>query len=218
MMRSLLIFSGMLMVCLSCTKDKHPDVLTLKQVIEKGDIVVVEKRDSTLMHTLTFINDSIYLSQKQHFIDPSDKSSHDHIKKEADYVIKNSIEIKNLINRTTYLTDTLDSGSPVLMNKKGDLLINPTVFISPGYSTRRTADRTGLKGYTDIETSSKVLKMLDEFDESIIYKWTNTGKLGNLHDLFYFQINGMKFKSTTECYFIRNNYFYNSKYGILKAK
>lgn len=217
-MKPFLIFSGMLMVCLSCTKDKHPDVLTLKQLIEKGDIVVVEKRDSTLSHTISFINDSIYLSKKQHFIYLSDKSSHDNVKKEADYDIKNSIELKNMINGKTYLTDTIDSGSSVLIDNKGDLLINNTVFASPGYSTIKSADSSKVKDYKDIETSAKALTILDEFDESIIYKWTNTGKLGNLHDLFYFQINGTKFKSTTECYLIRNKYFYNSKYGVLKFK
>lgn len=93
------------------------------------------------------------------------------------------------------------------------------MFLAPDYSSKIKADTTASRNIADVKMDEN-LKKLNEFDESVIYKWTNTGRLGTMHEMFYYQLGGKKFKSTSECYLIaeNGNYFYNGKLGILKIK
>lgn len=134
-------------------------------------------------------------------------------------VIKNSFALKNIFNGKIYHTETLDSRSSVLVNKRNDVIINDIMYLAPDYSSKIKADTLSAVNVTDLKVDEKLNK-LNEFDESIINKWTNDGRLGTFHEILYYQLGGKKFKSTSECYLIqeKGKYFYNSKLGILKFK
>lgn len=205
----------------SCTsKDKHPDVLTLEKLTENGDVIFIEKKDSvSLFPFITFLNDSVYLTQTPHHNYSESKTQGRNEKTAIEVVIKNSFALKNIFQGKTYLSKTLDSKSSVFINEKNNLIINDVMFLAPDYSSKIKADTISAQNIIDVKMDEK-LKKLNEFDESIIYKWTNTGRLGTMHEMFYYQFGGKKFKSTSECYLIteNGNYFYNSKLGILKVK
>ncbi|OJX32668.1 MAG: hypothetical protein BGO86_10435 [Chryseobacterium sp. 36-9] len=203
----------------SCTsKDKHPNVLTLEKLIENGEVVFVEKKDSvSLQPFITFVNDSVYVVQTQEQVSADTKNIKSNEKAVKDVVIKNSITIKNVISGKTYLSETVDSKYPIRINKKNDVIIDDAMFLAPDYTTKVKADTTFAKNITDIKVDEK-LKKLKEFDKSITTKLTNTGRLGTMHKLFYYQRGERKFKSTSECYLIieNGNYLYNNRLGILK--
>ncbi|MEQ7802069.1 hypothetical protein ABDJ41_19895 [Pedobacter sp. ASV1-7] len=205
----------------SCTsKDKHPDVLTLEKLIENGEVIFIEKKDSvSLFPYITFLSDSVYLTQMPHHNYSETKNPGSNGKTATDVSIKNSFALKNVFNGKTYLSETLDSKSSVYINEKNDFIIKDIMFLAPDYNSKIKADTIATRNIADVKMDEK-LKKLNEFDESIIYKWTNTGRLGTMHEMFYYQIGGKKFKSTTECYLIteNGNYFYNGKLGILKIK
>ncbi|SMC36985.1 hypothetical protein SAMN04488524_0009 [Pedobacter africanus] len=205
----------------SCTsKDKHPDVLTLEKLIENGEVIFIEKKDSvSLSPFITFLNDSVYLTQTSHHNYSETKNSGSNEKTATEVSIKNSFALKNVFNGKTYHSETLHSKSLVSINKNNDVIINDVMFLAPDYTSKKPADTAFAKKTTDIKADEK-LNELDEFDKSIIRKWTNTGRLGTMHEMFYYQLGGKKFKSTSECYLIteNGNYFYNSKLGILKLK
>lgn len=205
----------------SCTsKDKHPDVLTLEKLIENGEVIFIEKKDSvSLFPFITFLNDSVYLTQTPHHNYSETKNPDSNEKKATDLSIKNNFALKNVFNGKTYLSETLDSKSSVFINEKHDFIIKDIMFLAPDYNSKIKADTTAARNIADVKMDEK-LKKLNEFDESIIYKWTNTGRLGTMHEMFYYQFGGKKFKSTSECYLIteNGNYFYNGKLGILQIK
>lgn len=206
---------------LSCTsEDKHPNVLTLEKLIENGEVICIEKKDSvSLLPLITFLNDSIYFTQTQAHTYPESPGISTNEKTVTDIAIKNSVELKNVFNGKKYISVTIDSKTLVSVNEKNDIIINDVVFLAPDYSSKRTADTTFTKEINTIKNEEK-LKKLNEFDERIIYKWTNKGRLGTMHEMFYYQLDGKKFKSESECYLIteNGNYFYNNKLGILKFK
>lgn len=205
----------------SCTsKDKHPDVVTLEKLIKNGEVIFIEKKDSvSLFPLITFLNDSVYLTQMPHHNYSETKNPDSNQKTATEVSIKNSFALKNIFNGKTYLSKTLDSKSSVFINEKNDLIINDIMFLAPDYSSKIKADTISAQHIIDVKIDEK-LKKLNEFDESVIYKWTNTGRLGTMHEMFYYQLGGKKFKSTSECYLLteNGNYFYNGKLGILKIK
>lgn len=213
------LFLAIAFIFQSCTsKDKHPDVLTLEKLIEKGDVIFIEKKDSTsLFPFITFLNDSVYLTQMPLHNYSETKSPGSNEKTATEVIIKNSFALKNVFNGKTYHSETLDSKSSVFINEKNDFIIKDIMFLAPDYNSKVKADTTAARNIADVKMDEK-LKKLNEFDESVIYKWTNTGRLGTMHEMFYYQIGGKKFKSTSECYLIteNGNYFYNGKFGILK--
>ena len=205
----------------SCTsEDKHPNVLTLEKLIENGKVIFIEKKDpGSLFPFITFVNDSVYLTQMPHHHYAETKNPGSNEKTAAELAIKNSFVLKNIFSGKTYISETVDSKSLVSINKKNDLIINDVMFLAPDYTSKKPADTTSAQKITDISVEEK-LKELDEFDESIIHKWTNTGRLGTMQEIFYYQLDGKKFKSGSSCYLIteNGNYFYNPKLGILKIK
>ncbi|MDR6786634.1 hypothetical protein ABIE26_005180 [Pedobacter africanus] len=205
----------------SCTsKDKHPDILTLEKLIENGEVIFIEKKDSvSLFPFITFLSDSVYLTQTPHHNYSETKTPGSNEKTATEVSIKNSFALKNVFNGKTYHSETLDSKSSVFINEKNDLIIKDIMFLAPDYNSKIKADTTAARNIADVKMDEK-LKKLNEFDESIIYKWTNTGRLGTMHEMFYYQFGGKKFKSTSECYLIteNGNYFYNGKLGILQIK
>ena len=215
------IFGAVAFLFQSCTgNDRHANVLTLEALIENGEVIVIEKKDSvTLRPVIAFLNDSIYCTQTQYHSYRETKNTKSKGKMVPEVVIENSFALKNIFSGITYISDTLDSQSPVFVNEKNDLMINDVLFLAPDYTSKRMADTIFTKKVIDIKVDTK-LKELDEFDESVIYKWTNTGRLGTIHKMFYYQLNGRKFKSTSSCYLIAEsrNYFYNDKLGILKVR
>jgi len=205
----------------SCTnKDKHPDVLTLEKLIENGEVIFIEKKDSvSLFPFITFLSDSVYLTQMPHHNYSETKNPGSNEKTATEVSIKNSFALKNVFNGKTYHSETLDSKSSLSINENNDLIINDIMFLAPDYNSKIKADTTAARNIADVKMDEK-LKKPNEFDESIIYKWTNTGRLGTMHEMFYYQFGGKKFKSTSECYLIteNGNYFYNGKLGILQIK
>ncbi|MFA4870668.1 MAG: hypothetical protein WC623_20900 [Pedobacter sp.] len=203
----------------SCTsKDKHPDILTLEKLIENGEVIFIEKKDSvSLFPFITFLSDSVYLTQTPHHIYSETKNPESNEKTATEVSIKNNFALKNVFNGKTYHSEMLDSKSSVLINEKNDVIINDVMFLAPDYTSKKPADTAFAKKTSDIKVDEK-LNELDEFDKSIIHKWTNTGRLGTMHEIFYYQLDGKKFKSASSCYLIteNGNYFYNGKLGILK--
>lgn len=205
----------------ACTsEDKHPNVLSLEKLIENGEVVFIEKKDPvSLFPVITFLNDSVYLTQTQHhnYAESAGKGSDD--KTVTDAVIANNFELKNILNGKTYVSQTVDSKFPVTINEKNDIVINDVAFLAPDYASKTKADTSFAKHITDIKTDEK-LKELNEFNQSIITEWTNTGRLGTMHEMFYYELDGKKFKSESACYLIteKGSYFYNGKLGILKIK
>ncbi len=221
-MRNLIVVLGAIVFLFqSCTsKDKHPDVLTLEKLIENGEVIFIEKKDSvSLFPFITFLNDSVYLTQTPHYNYSETKNSGSNEKTAPEVVINNSFELKNIFNGKTYISETVDSKLLVSINEKNDVIINDVMFLAPDYTSKKPADTAFAKKTTDIKVDEK-LNELDEFYKSIIHKWTNTGRLGTMHEIFYYQLDGKKFKSASACYLIteNGNYFYNGNLGILKVK
>ena len=166
----------------SCTsEDKHPDVLTLEKLIENGMVIFIEKKDPvSLFPFITFVNESVYLTQTPHHHYAATKTPGINEKTAAEVAIKNSFALKNIFTRKNYISETVDSKSLISINEKNDLIINEVMFIAPDYTSKKPTDTTSAKKIADIKVDEK-LKELDEFDESIIHKWTNTGRLGTMH-------------------------------------
>lgn len=203
---------------LACTsQDKHAEVATLEQLIKNGEIVFIEKKDPvSLSPNIIFLNDLVYATQTQQQI-YAEKNTNADEKTVAGTTIKTHFSLKNIMNGKTYIIETVDPKSPVVINDKNDIIVNGMKLLAPGYTSKSKEDTVVAKPITAITTEEK-LRELNQFDESVIHKWTNTGRLGNLHEIFYYEIDGKKFKSASTCYLIKGQYFYNVKLGILKLK
>lgn len=187
----------------------------MEQLIKNREIVFIEKKDPvSLSPTIIFLNDSVYATQAQQQI-YAEKNPNADEKTVAGTTIKSHFALKNIMNGKTYIAGTVDSKSPVTINDKNDIIVNGMKLLAPGYTSKSKEDTVVAKPITAITTEEK-LRELNQFDESVIHKWTNTGRLGTLHEIFYYEIDGKKFKSASTCYLIKGQYFYNVKLGILK--
>lgn len=202
-------------------EDQHPDVATLDELIAANKVEVVEEIDSTLMHTLRMWNDSLYYSKKQlHVV--QEVATEEGQKSMGITTIKNEFQLKNIYTGKTYILDTVPSTSEILADKNQHLILNNILYLAPTYAVKERADSTTIQnGFTAIDQKVEDLKTaLPEFDESIVYKWTN-GRLPSYHEIFYYELDGQRFKTLgSECYRINSNpkYFYNSRIGIMKIK
>lgn len=205
----------------ACThNDRHPDIPTLEKLIENGEVIFIEKKDPvSLLPFITFFSDSVYYKQFQHHGVSESSDLGNNQKTVPDVTIENSFELKNINNGKIYISRRINSKSPVLINEKNDIILDNVIFLAPDYITKTKVDTVVAREITAIKPGER-LKVLDEFDKSVIYKWTNTGRLGTIHKLFYYQLDGKKFKTESECYLITENgeYFYNDRLGILKIK
>ncbi len=208
--------------CSFATKeDKNPEVSTLEELITANKVVQVEERDSTVMHTLAMLDDSLYYSKRQLSIYQSSANGVEE-KDPSKYTVKNEIRLKNVYSGKIYLSDTVSSASAILMDKNHNIILNNVCYEAPSYLTKRLVYSADMgNGFVAIEQQAVSLgKELPEFDESIVYKWTN-GRLPSMHKMFYYELEGQKFKSIgSECYRINGNpkYFYQARLGILKMK
>lgn len=207
--------------CSFATKeDQHPDVPTLEELISTNKVVAVEALDSTVMHTIKMLSDSLYYSKRQlHFFQESNNGDQ---KATTNYSIGNEFHLKNIYSGKTYVLDTLNSDSTILMDNNRNVIIGGFLYAAPDYAVKQKVDSAASKnGFTEIGELALALKnKLPEFDESIVYKWTN-GRLPNFHKIYYYELDGQKFRSFgSECYGINSNptYFYNARLGILKMK
>ncbi|MFD2556204.1 hypothetical protein [Sphingobacterium tabacisoli] len=202
-------------------EDRNPEVSTLEELIAVNKVLQVEERDSAVMHTLAMLTDSLYYSKRQLSVFQPVAIEEDH-KTPANYTVKNEIRIKNVYNGKTYLSDTVGSASTILMDKSRNIIVNNVLYVAPSYSKKKILDSASIgNAFTDMEQQSiKLEQELPEFDESIVYRWTN-GRIPSFHKMFYYELEGQKFKSLgNECYRINSSpkYFYQARFGILKMK
>ena len=219
------IFAFLLIItfhsCSLATKeDQHPDVPTLEELISRNKVIQIEALDLTVMHTIGMLSDSIYFSKRQLHFSPG--SNNGDQKATTNYSIGNEFHLKNVYSGKTYVLDTVNSDTKILMNNKRNVIIGGFQYAAPDYAVKQKVDSATSKiGFTEIgELVVKLKNELPEFDECVVYKWTN-GKLPSFHKIYYYELDGRKFKSFgNECYRINSNhtYFYNSRLGILKMK
>lgn len=218
------IFMVLSMISLhSCSfvpkEDRHVDVSTLEELIDAGKVTRVEVLDSTVMHTIEMLSDSLYYSKRQlHFFQESNKGDQ---KAATNYSIGNEYQLKNIYNGKTYVRDTVDSDSKMLMDNNWNIIAGDFLYTSPGYAKQQVDRTISQSGFVAIEERAITLKnVLPEFDESVVDKWTN-GRLPSFRKTYYYELEGHKFKSSgSECYRINSNpkYFYHARLGILKMK
>ncbi|SDD26834.1 hypothetical protein [Niabella drilacis] len=221
-----LIFAFLLIISLhSCSlatkEDQHPGVSTLEELIGANIVIQVEALDSTVMHTIKMLSDSLYYSKRQllFFQDPKNKDAQ---KNATGYSIGNELRLKNVYGSKTYVVDTVNSDSTILMDKNRNIIIGDFLYAAPDYAVKQKMDSaTSKNGFTNIgELAMELKNELPEFDQSIVYKWTN-GRLPGFNKIYYYELNGQRFKSLgSECYRINSDpkYFYNARFGILKMK
>lgn len=215
----LLVFltSSMLSCRFLTKKDKHPEVETLDQLISKKKITLVENYSIENQKRIILLNDSIYATTHQNYeYTESLVPRTDSTKTNPTLKITNTIQIKNLITQKNYLTRTFEK--PVLINNNFDLLTGDSVYYFPLFNAPKKID--SLKRKEFIQLSSYPNHMngeLDEFDSSIIYEWVS-GRLPSPRELYYYKVGDMRFKSTSQCYYIEKNrkYFFSYGAGILK--
>lgn len=208
--------------CSFATKeDGKSEVSTLEELIAANKVLQVEAWDSTVMHTIAMLTDSLYYSKRQlHIFQPSGNGEKE--KDPTTYTVKNEVRLKNVYNGKTYLSDTVSSGSVILIDKNHNIILNDVLYVAPSYSAKRGVDSASIgNGFVDMELQKVELKNeLPEFDESTVYEWTN-GRLPSFHKMFYYELDGQKFTSLgSECYRINSDpkYFYQARFGILKMK
>ncbi|GGG88948.1 hypothetical protein GCM10007415_23800 [Parapedobacter pyrenivorans] len=220
------IFGVLIIISLhSCSlatkEDQHPDIPTLEELVRTKKVIQVEALDPTVMHTVKMLDDSLYYSKKQlHFF--QDSNNKEPQKNAAEYRIGNEFQLKNLFNGKTYVADTVSSDSKILMDKNRNIIAGGFLYAAPDYAVKQKIDSAASeKGFTEIgEVAVELKNELPEFDESIVYQWTN-GRLPNFDKIYYYELDGQKFKSfDSECYRINSNpnYFYNARFGILRMK
>lgn len=215
----LLVFltSSMLSCRFLTKKDKHPEVETLDQLVGKKKISIVEDYSIENQKSIILLNDSLYATTQQNYeyiesLIPRTDSK----KTNPTLKITNTIQIKNLITQKNYLTRTF--ANPVLINNNFDLLTSDSVYYFPLFNAPKKID--SLKRNEFIQLSSCPNYMndeLEEFDSSIIYEWVS-GRLPSPSELYYYKVGDMRFKSTSQCYYIEKNrkFFFSYGVGIVK--
>ena len=216
------LFLIVLMILQSCRKDRHPNISTLQELINKGEVILIEKKDSISgQPIITFINDSIYIAKKVQYIDNETEITNEDEKMTTTYTTRNSIKLKNVLNGTTYFSDTIDSGVTIFTNDSSEIIIENFIYSPPHYTAKKVDNNnsTSIIQIPDIQNDN-TLKELSEFDKSVYYDWTNTSRLGTIHEMFYYQLNEKKFKFTSQCYLVsqKKGYFYNPILGIMRLK
>ena len=209
--------SSMLSCRFLTKKDKHPEVETLNQLIVKKKITIVEDYSVENQKSIILLNDSLYATTQQNYeyiesLIPKTDST----KTNPTLKITNTIQIKNLITQKNYFTRTFEK--PVLINNNFDLLTGDSLYYFQLFNAPKKID--SLKRNEFIELSSDPNQMndeLEEFDSSIIYEWVS-GRLPSPRELYYYKVGDMRFKSTSQCYYLEKNrkYFFSYGAGILK--
>ena len=209
--------SSMLSCRFLTKKDKHPEVETLNQLIGKKKITIVEDYSVENQKRIILLNDSLYATTQQNY-EYIESLIHrtDSMKTNPTLKITNTIQIKNLITQKNYFTQTFEK--PVLINNNFDLLTGDSLYYFQLFNAPKKID--SLKRNEFIQLSSYPNHMndeLDEFDSSIIYEWVS-GRLPSPRELYYYEVGDMRFKSTSQCYYIEKNrkYFFSYGAGILK--
>ena len=206
----------------SCTqKDKHPELITLKELVNNGTFEVIDPADSvTTAKSFIFINYSLYLVREYFMISEEKPLKNPDEKVVNDMSNYYRFELKNLRKQKSYFTDTISVGEFAGINKSTDVILNNTLYTAPKFDAKTVVDSTEAKKFADLDQLKLQLPEVFQFDERITYKCVNGGRLPTCYDMYYYELQGKKFKTTSQSLAFPANpeYIYSYDFGILKLK